>query len=88
MPATREQVLEFLSRDWAAVRRAKDVGVARLIRRTGVRVAFELEAGLLALLPPRPAAAAAQARAADLAAHRALKEKLTRASARRRAAAR
>jgi len=87
MPLRREDVQSFLDRDWARARMAKDAAVFVAVRRRGVAHAFELAQGLLTFIDASGAGATAADRRRDYQDLLRLKERLTRASSRRRATA-
>ena len=78
---TRRDILEYVSRDWASVRRAKDEywaeRIARLGAMEGLRIADELRRQVLAQNPGWPSP---EDREQDLAAHARLTESLRRVS--------
>ncbi|GMU62546.1 MAG: hypothetical protein AMXMBFR34_43090 [Myxococcaceae bacterium] len=79
---TRDNVNAFLRRDWDRSRCSKDRAISRLARTRGAGATLALAQTLLDAVWPR--INSSEARAEDLKAHLALKEKLRRASSVRR----
>ena len=81
-------VADFINRDWGRARRAKDRAIFATIRRRGTHHAFVLAQGLLNYAATAGTWWKARDRKRDLAELIELKERLTRASTKRRSTSR